>query len=127
MKPFLVAVLALASVAVSPPPSRACFCILPELPDSFRDARSVFLGETIEITEPKTLDRDAPLVERAFTIKFRIVRSWKGVPFAASEFSILWLTNCNECLPLPRMNETYLVFAAPLREIVNLGPPRRRR
>jgi hypothetical protein len=119
MKHVLVALLVAASVAVYPPRSRACFCLLPELADSFRDARSVFVGETIEITEPKTRDHDAPLIERAFTIKFKVVRSWKGVPFAASEFSILWLTNCYECLPLPRMNETYLVFAAPLRENEN--------
>jgi hypothetical protein len=116
MKHLLVALLVLASLAVYPASSRACFCILPELEDSFRESRSVFLGETIQITEPRTLDRDAPAVERAYTIKFKIVRSWKGVPFAASEFSILWLTNCYECLPLPRMNETYLVFATPLSE-----------
>ncbi len=110
MKRVLV-VLLLAAMAVYPPTSRACFCLIPEVAKSFKDARSVFVGETVQITEPKTRDEDAPLSERAHTIKFKLVRSWKGVPFAAPEFSILWLTNCYECLPLPRMNDTYLVFA----------------
>ena len=116
MKYFLFVFLVLIAIAVYPPRSRACFCLLPELADSFKEARSVFVGETLEITEPKRPDADAPLIDHAHTIKFKVVRSWKGVPFTASEYSVLWLTNCYECLPLPRTNETYLVFATPLPE-----------
>jgi hypothetical protein len=116
MKHVLAVFLVVTSLAVCAPPAQACFCLLPELSDSFKDARSVFLGQTIRIDKPKTLDENAPITERAFTVKFKIIRSWKGVPFAASEFSILWLTNCYECLALPDMNEKYLAFADPLRD-----------
>jgi hypothetical protein len=111
MKQVMVAFLALVVLAVCASPAQACFCILPELSDSFKEARSVFLGETIGIEEPKTVDQNAPIIERAFTIKFKVIRSWKGVPSGAAEFSVLWLTNCYECLPLPKTNVRYLVFA----------------
>ncbi len=114
MKHVLVAFLVVASLSVFALPAQACFCILPELSDSLKDARSVFLGETIRIDEPKTRGGNAPIAERAYTIKFKVARAWKGVPSGASEFSILWLTNCYECLALPNMNEQYLVFAHPL-------------
>ena len=113
MKRILVTVLAIAYFGVCSSPARGCFCILPEVSDSFTEARSVFLGETIQIVEPRTLEQEAPFAKRAFTIKFKIIQSWKGVPSGLSEFSILWLTNCYECLELPRMNERYLVFANP--------------
>jgi hypothetical protein len=114
MKTFLLALLAVGYIVPAPSPTRACFCILPELSDSFKTARAVFVGEAIQITEPKTLDEKATFIERAYTIKFKISQSWKGVPFAASEFSILWLPHCYECIELPRLNETYLVFANPV-------------
>jgi hypothetical protein len=116
MKYVLSLVLVVTSLGVCAAPAQACFCLLPELSDSYKEARSVFLGQTIRIDKPKTLDANAPITERAFTVKFKIIRSWKGVPAAASEFSVLWLTNCYECLDLPNMNEKYLVFADRLRD-----------
>jgi len=115
MKQILVACLVVASLGVCTPRAQACFCILSELSDSLKAARSVFLGQTIRIDGPETLDQNASIAERAFTVKFEIIRSWKGNPSATSELNILWLTNCYECLPLPNMNENYLVFADPLR------------
>lgn len=114
MKHVILVFLVVIYLGVCASPAQACFCILPEVSDSFRDARSVFLGKTIQIDEPKTRDGNAPIAERAYTIRFKIIRSWKGVPSSASEFSVLWLTNCYECLPLPNMNRNYLVFADPL-------------
>ena len=116
MKQVLALVLVVTSIGVCASPAQACFCLLPELSDSYKEARSVFLGQTIRIDKPKTLDANASIPERAFTVKFKIIRSWKGVPSATSEFSIQWLTDCYECLALPEMNEKYLVFADPLRD-----------
>lgn len=113
MKRFVAALLAIAPFIAYAAPARSCFCILSELPKAYTESHSVFLGETVDIAEPRSLDHDAPIAERAHIIKFKITRSWKGVPFAASEFSILWLTNCYECLPLPRLKEKYLVFTVP--------------
>ena len=116
MKHVLAVVLVVTSFGLGTSDTKACFCLLPELSDSYKEARSVFLGQTMRIDKPRTLDANAPIAERAFTIKFKIIRSWKGVPAAASEFSVLWLTNCYECLDLPNMNEKYLVFADRLRD-----------
>ena len=115
MKHVVVALVVVAYLGACASTAQACFCILPELSDSLKEARSVFLGETIRVDEPKTHDAGAPIADRAFTVKFKIIRSWKGVPSAASEFNVLWLTNCYECLRLPNMNENYLVFGDPLR------------
>jgi hypothetical protein len=116
MKHVLSLLLVMTSLAVCATPTQACFCLIPKLSDSFKEARSVFLGQTIRIDKPKTLDANAPISERAFTVKFKIIRSWKGVPSAVSEFSVLWLTNCYECLALPEVNGNYLVFANPFRD-----------
>lgn len=115
MKQVFLVFLSVVCLALCVAPARACFCIIPEVSQSFRDARSVFLGQTIQIDEPKTHDENALIADRAYTVRFKITRSWKGVPASASEFTVLWLTNCYECLPLPKMNENYLVFATPLR------------
>lgn len=113
MKRLVAALLAIAPLIAYATPARSRFCILSELNEAYKASHSVFLGEPVDISEPKSLDHDAPITERAHIIKFKITRSWKGVPFAASEFSILWLTNCYECLPLPRLKEKYLVFTVP--------------
>ncbi len=112
MKQMLM-VLALGWMVVSPARADSCFCITPELSESFKQSRTVFLGEALDIVKPNTSNEDAPFVNRAFTIKFKILQSWKGIPFGASEFNILWLTDCYECLDLPDVKQRYLVFADP--------------
>jgi hypothetical protein len=86
----------------------------PEVPEAFKQAKAVFLGEVVDIVEPNTTDETAALPGRFFTIKFKIQKSWKGIPFGAAEFSVLWLTNCYECPDLPSLNESYLVYANPV-------------
>ena len=114
MKQIVVACLVVTSLGICAPRAQACFCLLPELSDSFKRARSVFLGQTIRIDKPKTLDQNASIRDRAYTATFKINRSWKGVPSSPSEVSLRWLTDCYECLPLPNINESYLVFGDPL-------------
>jgi hypothetical protein len=119
MRRLLIPLLAVGCIAFCPRPTRACYCIPPEVSESFKRARAVFLGEAIDIIEPKAFNENAPLADRAFTIKFKVLRSWKGVPLGTAEFSILWLTNCYacpacyECPALPSLNERYLVYANP--------------
>jgi len=64
------------------PNTSACSCIVPEVPDAFRAARAVFVGEVTEITVPRTDNPKAPLADQLFTIKFKVERSWKGVSSA---------------------------------------------
>jgi hypothetical protein len=59
----------------------ACSCITPEVPQAFSEARSVFIGEVIDIVEPRTNNPKAPLADRLYAIKFKIERSWKGVNY----------------------------------------------
>lgn len=61
------------------PNTYACSCIVPEVPEAFRAARAVFIGEVTEITAPHTDNPKAPLADQLYTIKFKVERSWKGV------------------------------------------------
>ncbi len=113
MKRLLIALLAGGCIAFYSQPTQACYCVVPEVSESFKLARAVFLGEATGIVEPKTSNETAPLADRAYTIKFKVLQSWRGVPLGSGEFSILWLTNCYECPDLPSLNERYLVYANP--------------
>jgi hypothetical protein len=114
MKRLLIALLVVGCIAFYPRPTRAYSCIVPDVSESFKLGRAVFLGEATDVVEPGTSNENAPLADRAYTIKFKVLQSWKGVPFGATEFSILWLTNCYECPELPALNERYLVYANPV-------------
>jgi hypothetical protein len=114
MKKILLLLLALGCLAISPRPTRACFCIQPELSESFKRARAIFFGEATEIVGPKTSDQKAPYADRAFTIRFKILESWKGLSLGAAEFNILWLEDCYECHAHPNVGEKYLVYADPV-------------
>jgi len=111
MKQILLMTLALGCLTVCPLRAHPSYCVMPELSESFKRSRAVFLGQAVEIVAPKTSDENAPFTDRAFTVRFKIVQSWKGVPSAAAEFKILWLHRCYECLDLPHVNDRYLVYA----------------
>ena len=64
----------------------ACSCVKPEVPQAFREARAVFIGEVVDITQPHTDRATAPLADRLFRIRFKVERSWKGA--AAHEIVI---------------------------------------
>jgi len=114
MKRLLITLLVVGCIAFYPRPTRACFCLVADVSESLKLGRAVFLGETIEIVEPGTSNENAPLADRAYTIRFKVLQSWQGVPFGAAEFNVLWLTNCYECPDLPSLNERYLVYANPV-------------
>lgn len=77
MKRFLVSCIALLFI-LYPPSSYACTCIIPEVPQAFSASHAVFIGEVIEIIEPRTNNLKAPLANRLYSIKFRVEKSWKG-------------------------------------------------
>ncbi len=78
-------------------------------------ASNVFLGEVIDIVEPPTSAETAPLPGRFFTLKFKVVRSWKGVAFGSREISVLSAQGRYGCFAYPpvRKGERYLVYADP--------------
>ncbi|HYX29392.1 MAG TPA: hypothetical protein VE863_12580 [Pyrinomonadaceae bacterium] len=79
-----------------------------------KTARVVFLGEVTEIIEPKIGGENLPQIDRAYTIKFKVHKTWKGLPSDATDLAVLWETNCYECPELPQLNETYLIYGNPL-------------
>jgi hypothetical protein len=118
MKQVLLLVLLLSLLALSPPAAHACFCATPDAPEAFDSAKAVFLGDVTEIIEPKSADEKAALSLRLFVIKFKVIRSWKGVGFASQEISVLGAQGRSGCSYTPALQEglRYLVFADPAEE-----------
>jgi hypothetical protein len=123
MKQLLLISLALGCLMLCPLRANACSCVTPEVPQAFKQANAVFLGEVVEIIEPKDSSESAAISDRFFTIKFKIERSWKGVPFAALEFSVLSAQGHYGCFAFPAVNkgERYLVYADPASDSGNLS------
>lgn len=59
--------------------SYACSCVIPEVPQAFRAARAVFVGEVTEIVAPRTNNPKAPLGDQLYAIRFKVERSWSAV------------------------------------------------
>jgi len=91
----------------------ACFCITPEVHEGFERARAVFQGEVLEIIPPRNTDKDAPFIDRAYTFRFKVERTWKGSFFneTADVYALM-----GECFSLPWLvkGEKYLVYADPV-------------
>ena len=123
MKQILLSILAVACFVLCAPPAYGCSCVMPEVPDALKTAKAVFLGEVVEIVEPKTTNETAPLPGRFFTIKFKIEKSWKGVPFAAREFNVLSAQGRYGCFAFPPVSkgQRYLVYADAASDIGNWG------
>jgi hypothetical protein len=115
MKQVVLLVLLLLCLAFSAPAALACFCVTPELPDAYASANAVFLGEVTEIIEPRSADEKAALSLRLFVIKFKVIKSWKGIGFASQEISVLANQGRSGCFDSPALQKglRYLVFADP--------------
>ena len=79
----LVLVIALAGTLLVSEANASDYCwvITPEVPEAFRKAKAVFIGEVIEIGGPLSSKPGAPLAERYYRIKFKVAYSWKGAGF----------------------------------------------
>jgi hypothetical protein len=76
---LLLAGLVFCLFSVASPNVYGCSCVVDEVPDAFREARAVFVGEVIEIIEPRSDNPKAPLENQLYSIKFKVEKSWKGV------------------------------------------------
>src|ERR1700720_516093 len=101
-------------VGAAAPVSRACFCVVPDVPDAFERASAVFVGKVTDIIPPRTHDKNGSLTARSYVIKFKVERSWKGV--SSQEVSVLSVQGGFECFSYPAVyiGEKYLVYADPL-------------
>src|SRR4051794_29895892 len=92
----------------------ACDCFVPEVAQDFEIARAVFQGEVTEIIPPRISAKDAPFTDRAYTIRFKVERTWKGPFFTEADVYALM----GDCFSLPWLvkGEKYLVYADPIRD-----------
>jgi|SRR5882762_2351811 len=107
---LLALVLSSSALAASSP---LCFCVVPEVPEAFEQAKAVFIGEVIEIVEPATSDEKAALRDRLYVVRFKVEKSWKGA-FFSSEIDVL-SDQGRGCFAYPKVTkgERYLVYADP--------------
>jgi hypothetical protein len=121
MKHLLITGVALGCLMVSASRAHGCSCITPEVPEAFKQAKAVFLGEVIDIVEPKTPSETAPIADRFFTITFKIERSWKGISLGAREFKVLSAQGRYGCFAYPPVSkgQRYLVYADPASDAGN--------
>ena len=109
MRLLLLAILLTLSIVASSLTAHAS-CLVPDVGTGFDRAKAVFIGEVEEIIPPRS-EEDPDFF---FTlVKFRIEKSWKGLPFG-------WVTvraiqgNKIAALPPFRKGERYLVYADPV-------------
>jgi hypothetical protein len=89
----------------------ACSCIKPEAPEALRQAQAVFVGQVIDVTDPRSILPEDPASERMFTVKFRVERAWKGAPFSG-EVNVLSAQGNGSCAHPPvSLGERYLIYA----------------
>ncbi len=114
MKPLFLTGLMVTCFLVRSSPVAACYCARTEVKDAFKQAQSVFVGEVTDIVEPKNPNAET-IQERFFTIKFKIEKSWKGVPLGTRELGVLAAQGRYGCFAFPPMHkgERYLVYADP--------------
>lgn len=96
---------------VGPSSLYACTCSAPSQRSAYRDAKAVFIGEVVEVSE------NAPIPPKLkgmvfFGVKFRVQKSWKGV--RGREVTILsdmGLLSCYHRTDKFHTGEKYLVYA----------------
>jgi hypothetical protein len=90
----------------------ACFCITPDVRESYERARAVFVGEVLEIIPSPKAKNFNDVLMLPQTVRFRVDTFWKG-PFW-TEAKVL---NPGYCFRVPmNKGEKYLVYADPVAE-----------
>jgi hypothetical protein len=95
---FTKSTLVVVVFLLASPVAMACHCLMPEVHEGFERARAVFQGEVLEIVPPRNTAKDAPFTDRAYTIRFKIERTWKGSFF--NETADVYVL-MGECFSLP--------------------------
>ena len=110
MKHLIFTLLILTAVVVPGRPRPTCFCVFPEVADSFARADAVFVGKVLEIE--RTSATETSKSERLFAIKFKVEKSWKG---DSEEQRVLAAQGDLGCFiyPVFSKGERYLVYADP--------------
>ena len=112
MKILIRSALVVIMCLLASPAARACFCVTPEVGEAFQISRAVFQGEVLELIPPRNANKDAPFTDRAWTIRFKVERTWKGPFFIEADVFALM----GDCFSPPWLvkGEKYLVYADPV-------------
>ena len=110
MKRVIQVVIIVCVFVLWAPVGYACFCTKPEVQDAYVRARTVFLGEVLEVIPPRGLNPNGEFASSAHSVKFKVEKMWKG--FLWPEITVL--TRLDSCFGLGRRLEKgqkYLVYA----------------
>lgn len=113
MKTAAKGTLAFVLFVLASPAAKACFCVTPEVSQGFEIAKAVFQGEVTEIIPPRNTAEDAPLTDRAWTVRFKVERTWKGPFFIEADVYVFMGGGCFNP-PWFVKAEKYLVYADPI-------------
>jgi len=91
----------------------SCWCVKPELREAFDKARVVFVGEVVEVIQPRSTDGKGQFVDAAQTIRFRVETAWKE-HFRTEVTVLARVDGCFSLRMLPQKGEKYLVYAEPV-------------
>jgi hypothetical protein len=112
MKPVATIACAVAMIAVWCSAASASSCSMPDVFDGLERARAVFIGTVEDTHEPRIAKKVPGFVQRAYTITFKIERSWKGQPFGYIDVLALQGPEATGLWHIEK-GERYLVFAEP--------------
>jgi hypothetical protein len=112
-KQVKVLVLLIAVFVLSTVKGHACSCVKPDASEALVHAQAVFVGEVIDVSDPRSILPEAPASERLFKITFKVERAWKGAPFSG-EVGVLSAQGNGDCAHPPvSLGEKYLIYAEP--------------
>src|SRR5262245_29451273 len=86
-------------------------CLKPEVPEAVRRAKAVFVGEVEEITPAITSELHAPLKDQMNHVRFRIEKSWKGLPFG---YISIFIPPGFGPFRNPEKGDRFLIYAEPI-------------
>jgi hypothetical protein len=101
------------TVATAAPATIPCYCVGPPVEKSLQRAASVFMGQVVEVSGPRSVSV-GEAVQKFYVTKFSVWDQWKGN--RAPEVEVLTELHEDSCVAYPRMTvgERYLVFANPI-------------
>lgn len=121
MRSLFVVVALVSLPVVAKVNATACFVVVDNHPEAYREARAVFIGEVIKI-EPFNAEVRGPMEIRRYSVTFKVEYSWKGAGFqeiglpklvVISEQVIKTAPGFYDCYPSVSFTESkkYLVYA----------------
>jgi hypothetical protein len=95
------------------PVGYACYCGKSEVREAYDRAKVVFVGEVLDVSEPRVKFASAKFEDSAHAIRFKVETAWKQ-PFWTELDVLARVDSCLGLQRMPRKGDKYLVYAEPL-------------